>query len=136
MEEGDRDGHHPNRTARGVAMVTSCPDSRTSPRRSVLENRTRLEWCEGGEVYESAARLINLSEGGALLIAESPPPLGHVVWCRLEAPTPTDWIRANVIRQGDAREIGLSFPASCPDDFTLAATLGLNFDSLFRELDA
>jgi hypothetical protein len=112
-------------------MITSCRDSRTSPRHSVLENRARLEWCEGSEVYRAAARLVNLCEGGALLITEGMPPLDHPVWCRLEEPTPTDWIRAKVVRHGGDREVGLSFPTSCPYDFGLAATLGLNFDSLF-----
>lgn len=111
-------------------MITS---RRTSDRHAVLENRARLTWWVGGEGHESAARLVNLSEGGALFIAESPPPLHHAVWCRLEEPTRTDWIKAIVVRHGEAQEIGLSFPTACPFDFTIAATLGLNFDSLFRD---
>jgi PilZ domain len=113
-------------------MILSGPNSRTSPRHTALENYARLEWWQGDRVYDSPARLVNISEGGALLIVEKSPPLEQTIWCRLEEPTPTDWIRANVVRHGDPREIALTFPASCPFDFSLAATLGLNFDSLFR----
>jgi hypothetical protein len=118
----------------GVTMITSCQHSRKSLRHAALENRARLEWCQGGEVIDSSARLINVSEGGILLDAENSPPPGQTAWCRLEEPTPTDWIKVKVVRRGAPREIGLSFLTACPFDFTMAATLGLNFDALFLGL--
>ena len=113
-------------------MIATTQDCRTSARHATVENRARLEWWEGNQIHESDAQLVNISDGGALLIAESPPPLHQAVWCRLSEPTPTDWIKASVVRHGEPREIGLSFPASCPFDFILTTTLGLTFDYLFQ----
>src|SRR5262245_4391936 len=126
MDEGVHGSAHLRRPACGDSMIKSCDDSRTSPRQAALENRARLEWWHRGEFYESDARLVNISDGGALLISEITPPLTHTVWCLLKEPTRTEWIKASVVRHGDAQEIGLAFPTSCPFDFNLAATLGLN----------
>jgi hypothetical protein len=113
-------------------MIASGQNCRASVRHQGVVNRARIEWWEGGEIRGSVARLVDLSAGGALLIAEDPPPLRQTVWCCLEAPASTDWIKANVVRHGQAREVGLSFSDSCPTDFTLAATLGLDFNPLFH----
>ncbi|MBV8317628.1 MAG: hypothetical protein JOZ53_22025, partial [Planctomycetaceae bacterium] len=42
-------------------------------------------------------------------------------------------IKARVVRPGGFRQVALEFLSSCPFDFTLAATQGLNFDALFRD---
>jgi PilZ domain len=113
-------------------MILTSSNRRSSPRQSAAENRARLEWWDAGQFHESDARLADISEGGALVVVESPPPLDATVWCSLGEPTPTDWVKAMVVRHGDGNHVGLSFPTSCPFDFRLAATLGVNFESLTR----
>jgi hypothetical protein len=94
-------------------------------------NLACVEWLEGGEILGTAARLVDVSEGGALFLADHRPPLHLTVWCRLEGPAPTDWLTARIVRHGAEHEVGLAFADACRFDFTMAATLGLNFDSLF-----
>ena len=45
---------------------------------------------------------------------------------KLEEPTRTDWVKMRVAWRSDYREAGVLFPESCPDDFYLAVTLGIN----------
>jgi hypothetical protein len=111
-------------------MSTPSPDRRRSARHVARKNLACLLWSEG-EIRESAARLIDVSEGGALFLADHRPPLHLTVCCRLEGPAPTDWVTARVVRHRGEHEVGLAFTDACRFDFTLAATLGLNFDSLF-----
>jgi hypothetical protein len=112
-------------------MTTPSRDRRRSARLVARKNLACLEWLEGGEILGSAARLADVSEGGALFLADHRPPLHLTVCCRLEGPASTDWVTARVVRHGGEREVGLAFTDACRFDFTLAATLGLNFDSLF-----
>jgi hypothetical protein len=112
-------------------MTVASSDRRKSARQGARTNRACLEWSEGGEIRESAARLVDVGQGGALFLTESPPPLHQTVWCRLEGPAPTDWVPAKVVRHRGEHEVALAFADACRLDFTLAATLGLNFDSLF-----
>ncbi len=65
------------------AMV-GLSDRRSSKRHPVVENVTRMRWREGREIRESPAQLMDITQGGALLIAYSPPPLFQVVEFRLE----------------------------------------------------
>jgi hypothetical protein len=113
-------------------MSTPSPDRRRSARHVARMNLASLWWSEGGEIRESAARLVDVGQGGALFLTNSPPPLFKTIWCRLDEPAPTDWVTARVIRHGGEHEIGVEFTDACRFDFTMAATLGLNFDSLFR----
>jgi hypothetical protein len=107
-------------------MNPTTPDRRASPRHLAIANQARIEWLEQSEPRWSACRLVDVSRGGALLIADSPPPLYQAVWVRMDEPTWTDEVRATVIRHGESNRVGLSFPEPCPDDLHLAATLGIN----------
>jgi hypothetical protein len=111
--------------------MTASSDRRRSARHVARKNLACVEWLEGGEIRESAARLVNVGQGGALFLTDSSPPLFKTIWCRLDEPAPTDWVTARVVRHGGENEIGVEFTDACRLDFTLAATLGLNFDSLF-----
>jgi PilZ domain len=114
----------------GGDVSVTVEECRTSARQRGVANRARIEWWEGDAWRETAGHLVNLSAGGALMVAEDRPPVRHVVWCCLEEPGPTDWLKATVVRHGPGREVGLAFADSCPLDFTLAATLGLDFSGL------
>jgi hypothetical protein len=114
-----------------VNSATSQPmNRRESDRQSVVVNRARLEWWEKDAAYESPATLVNISQGGALLIAENPPPVDQQVWLRFEEPTTTDWVKARVVRNDSSPTTGLAFPQPCPYDFYMAAVLGFNLDGL------
>jgi hypothetical protein len=112
------------------STVLALADQRSGERLPAVRNRTRLEWWTKQKPHETSARLVNISEGGALLVAEEAPPLKQDVWLRLEEPTPTDWIKATVLRRGEPDETVLSFPEGCPYDFYMAAVFGFNLDGL------
>jgi hypothetical protein len=81
-------------------MNASNSDRRSSERHDAVTNRAGLEWCQGGDLHESAGRLVIISEAGAQLVAGSPPPLRQAVWGRREGPAPTEWVMAAVVRHG------------------------------------
>src|SRR5262249_14952558 len=108
-------------------------ERRMSARSAVRSNRALLEWWEGVDCRSASARLIDISSEGARLQAEEPLPLEQTVWCQLVEPAPTDWVKMHVTWRGDAHEAGVVFQESCPDDFYLAATLGVNPSAVIRE---
>jgi hypothetical protein len=89
-------------------------ERRRAERYPACENRVRLLWEDGPEVLETSARLIDISGNGARFVAETPPPPGHDVYFRLEAPSRSGWVSARVVRSGDATEGGLSFARYSP----------------------
>ena len=112
-------------------MIDLTSERRTSERQSAVTRRARVEWWMAGELHESAGRLVNFSEMGALLLADTLPPLHQTAWVRLDDPSPTDWIKTRVVRHSGMHEFAVDFTSPCFLDFTLAATLGLDFDSFF-----
>ncbi len=111
-------------------------ERRKSPRSSAVANRAVLEWTEGSESRESPARLVDISGGGARLVAEGLPPLGQSVWFRLEQPAASGWVGARVVRHDDSHGAGLEFANTCPFDVYHAATLGISLDGVFERPDA
>lgn len=107
-------------------MTSRTEDRRATRRETVVANRVCIEWWSGDQMRRTVGRMLNISEGGALVIADPRPPLGQSVWFRVETPARTDEIGARVVRVGESDEIGLSFPRPCPYDLYLVATLGIN----------
>jgi hypothetical protein len=66
----------------------------------------------------SRARLLNLSQTGALVLSEAVPPAGVRVWLRLDTPQITDWVE--VVLKGSApaaagsHRLRLAFREACP----------------------
>jgi hypothetical protein len=79
------------------------------------------------------ARLVNISRGGALVVAENSPWFESPVWLRVESPVKTDWVETLVVRRGQDREIALKFSRGCPDDLLLAGTIGIDLTSLIMD---
>ena len=77
-------------------------------------------------------QVANISQDGALVLADNPPPAGALVWLRLESPVRTDWFDARVVRSHHEREIGIRFTVDCPDDLLLAASVGIDLGFLVR----
>ena len=107
-------------------MSAQVVDRRASVREPAVANRVCVEWWVGDQIYSTTGRMLNISEGGALVVADVTPPLGQSVWLHVEAPAVTDEVGARVARLGQRNEVGLSFATPCPYDLYLAATLGIN----------
>ncbi len=105
-------------------------ERRDSPRCSVVENQSRLEFAvpEGRRRVE--AKMVNISRGGALLVTGNPPACQAAVWIRIESPVKTDWAEAMTVRHGRNEEVGVQFPQGCPDDLLLAGTIGIDLVSM------
>jgi hypothetical protein len=53
--------------------------------------------------------LLNVGSGGALLLAERPPPLHHTIRLQLERTGRVDWVDARVVRLGGVHEVAVAF---------------------------
>jgi hypothetical protein len=94
------------------------PDERRDASRyPTVDNRARLGWWEAETFRESAARVGDVSQGGALVFVESPPPPDAPVWLLLEEPVATSWVPAIVVRSrgtaAGSHALGLQFH-DCP----------------------
>jgi hypothetical protein len=107
--------------------MSSLPDRRQTPRHRAIENRGRLEWPGGA----SEVQVLNISGGGALLMANLQPPADQALSLRLESPVETDWVPARVVRYDGAHALELAFNGRRPEDLILAVTLGIDFTGLF-----
>lgn len=105
-------------------------ERRDSPRCDAVENQSRLEFAVSDGRQRVEARLVNISRGGALLIADNHPPRQAPIWMRIERPVKTDWAEATMVRLGQNQEIGVHFPRGCPDDLLLAGTIGIDLISM------
>lgn len=103
-------------------------DRRGSPRYPVVENRGQLAWMEGEQVRMCAVRVLNISQGGAEIIAEGSPGLNRRAWLRLAAPSETEWVEGRVTRIKKGCTIGLMFSNSCLYALFKAATHGTILD--------
>jgi PilZ domain len=110
--------------------VSHSRERRDSPRCSVVENQSRLEFAVPEGRRRVYARLVNISRGGALLVTGTPPECQAPVWIRIESPVKTDWAEATTVRHGRNEEIGVKFPGGCPDDLLLAGTIGIDLVSM------
>ena len=97
-------------------------ERRRTRRHPAGDNRARIEWADGPDFLDTPARLLDISQGGAGFVAESPPAPGRDVWLRLEAPRLTGWVSAKVVRLDGSAEGGLSFSGFCPHDLIAGLT--------------
>jgi hypothetical protein len=101
-------------------------ERRSSPRLAAVKNRSRIEFGTPSGPRRVAATLLDVSREGALFVADEPPPLHARSWVRMEEPAKTDWIAAVAVRLGDSNYIGIRFVDPSPDDFLLAALVGVD----------
>ena len=85
-------------------------------------------WAEEGEFVTIAARVVNLSRGGALVLANVPFVEYDDVWLRLGNPAFDGCVRAEVLETSETGDGGhllrLRFHKDCPDLFFNVVTLG------------
>src|SRR5947209_3716545 len=113
-----------------VQSKTVVWDRRRSPRVPPTEQRLWLGWRKERDFFVIRADLMNISQGGALLLVEEPPQKGQPVWLRLEGPTPIEDVSAVVIetsRIGRGEHgVRISFREPFPPEFYHAAIEGLH----------
>jgi hypothetical protein len=113
-------------------MMPRPDDRRTSPRCNAVRNRSSIEFAGPEGRRRIGATLVNISQGGALMVADKPMLRAAPLSLRIENPVKTDWVDAQVVRFDANREIGLCFPHGCPDDLLLAGTVGIDLAFLVR----
>ena len=86
-------------------------------------------WASDRDFVTIAARVVNLSRGGALVLASVPFAECDDVWLRLGSPAFDGCVRAEVLEAKAAGDgdyfLRLRFHERCPDVFYDAVTLGL-----------
>lgn len=133
-------GHGARETTRGAEdsrviehfrTGTSAPpeERRRSPRYIVGNNRVWLGWWTGeSEFVTTAARIVNISLGGALISPENPPPQDRPCWLCLGVPEPVDSVELNVIEVMTTRQgqfgVRAQFREPCPYGFFKAVVEG------------
>ncbi len=116
------------------ARAASKRERRWSPRFSAVEHRAWLGWWRTEGAYSIvAARLLDVSRGGARVVLAEAPPEDHPVWVCLGAPRPIDCVRGITLEVRLEREGGygvrVRFVGSCPDVFYRAAVHGLGLET-------
>lgn len=104
-------------------------ERRKSPRFAVGNNRVWLGWWTGESVFvTTAARIVNISLGGAFLSPENPPPQDRPCWLCLGVPEPVDSVELTVIEVMTTRQgqfgVRAQFREPCPYGFFKAVVDG------------
>jgi len=113
--------------------VSHPSERRASPRCDAVENHSTLHCSVPDGSRRIEARLVNISRGGALIVADKRPPYEPPMWLRIESPVKTDWVETTIVRLGRNREIGLQFPRGCLDDLLLAGTIGIDLTTMISD---
>lgn len=107
-------------------------ERRTSPRCNVVKNRSTLEFATAQGRQSIEGRLVNISRGGALVVAGTDTPDALPISLRIDSPVRTDWVDATIVRVDSSRQIGVRFHHGCPDDLLLAGTVGIDLAFMLR----
>ncbi len=105
-------------------------ERRTSPRYRAKVHRAWLGWWTSpGEFGSVAARLEDISLGGARVVTANPPAAQQLVWLCLGIPDPTECVQAKVLEiiptpNGDFI-VRLAFGTPCPQNLYQTAIYGL-----------
>jgi hypothetical protein len=93
-----------------------------SPRETTVNDQTYVQLMEWKGMPITKGRLLNVSMGGALILAERVGESYRPLWIRLERAPETGWIAADVARFDRPQEVAIEFHCPCPLEFFLAAT--------------
>jgi hypothetical protein len=109
--------------------VTNPWERRKSTRHPAVEYRLWLAWWKGHEFLIHGAQLINVSEGGVLVLVAEAPTEGQHLWMRLEGTDPVEDVRAIVLETArvgfGGYAVRLEYTEPCPTGFYLTAIEGL-----------
>ena len=95
---------------------------RSSSRYATTDVRIALQWWARGVAIESAALLLNVGEGGALMLAGNPPPLHKAIRLRLDRIGGADYIDAQVVRVCGLHAVAVRFRDLSPERFLALMT--------------
>jgi hypothetical protein len=97
-------------------------------RYAAAEDQAWLGWWEGRIYRKSPATLVDISHGGAKVIAEIPPPRRSSIYICLDGEHRTEWVEAEVlevIRLPDkTAQVRMAFRELCPYSFFEVAVFG------------
>ncbi len=111
-------------------MLSLFPNERRRSRRlQTVPNQADLEWWDRSQKRSSHGKILNISDHGALIFADSFPQLGENVLIRIKRPVQSDWAGSTVVRHDQPNEVAIDFNMGCPYDLGLAATLGIDIIS-------
>ncbi len=118
-------------TSPGAEMIRAAPhpeNLRRHKRYTPSETEAWLGWWEGAIYRKSHAALVDISNGGAKVIAEIPPPRRSTIWICLDGLRRTEWVESQVIQVrlllDNTAEVRMSFREICPYSFFEAAVFG------------
>jgi hypothetical protein len=105
-------------------------ERRESPRLPAVERRAWLGWWATPDQFQTfAARLDDISQGGAKLVTSDPPPTQQVVWLCLGMPEPTECVQAKVLQVIPTADgvaiVRIAFGMPCPHNLYQVAIHGL-----------
>jgi hypothetical protein len=107
----------------------SSGERRTACRSAAVEQLVRLGWDDGQEVRHALALLVDIGQGGALVVVDAPLHTGQAIRIGLERADPIEWIEATVVRVRKGiwrrRRVQMAFREPCPYAFYKAAVHGL-----------
>jgi len=88
----------------------------------------RVGWWEGKHFRTAAARIEDISTGGAAVALDSEARTSTAVWISLEGPGPVEWVEARLAGVATAEDgsqvVRLAFPMSCPYEVFKAVAWG------------
>jgi hypothetical protein len=103
-------------------------DRRQSERFSASEDQAWVGWWEGRLFRKSPATLINISQGGAMIVAGVAPPRRATAWVCLEGPNRSEWVEGMAIEvtklDDGTASVRLAFRELCPYSFFEVAIYG------------
>jgi hypothetical protein len=113
-----------------VAVAVAVAERRRSTRFPAVERRAWLGWWTRPRRFETvAARLDDISQGGARLVMADPPAFPQIVWLCVGIPDPTECVQAKVLEVKPAPDgdsvIRLAFGIPCPHNLYRVAISGL-----------
>jgi hypothetical protein len=99
-------------------------ERRASVRHTPVDKETKVVLMDllGGQI--TRARLVNISQDGALILTDQQPGLNRPLHVRIDSAADLGWITAIPVRFGETREVGLRFTRPCPPEFLFEATRG------------
>lgn len=118
---------------RGQVVDYRISDNRGASRHGAVKSAIYLGWWAEAEFRTCAARLVDLSHGGALVHVAILPPEETGLWLCLAGAPPGDWMEVEVVARETVSEdfvkLRLRFPESCPYELFEGAVLGHNVGS-------
>lgn len=114
----------------GLRPLPDEGNRRQFERYASAEDQAWIGWWEGRIYRKSPATLLDISQGGAKLVAESSPPRRATIWICLDGPMRTEWVEAEALevtrlRDGSAR-VRVAFREICPYTFFEVAVHGFS----------